>query len=264
MTGPRTLALLLTASASALLAPGLAIAQDGKAPDKAMQAAAAEAEQQLRQTFANLQFEEFGPAPVKGPIYQAIAGGRVIYYAPDSETLMFAALYDKNGINLTALAQEQSAQRRLKVVDPTKALSIGPTDAPTVIEFTDPDCPYCQALERFWNAKAAEGKVVHRLVFFVSGIHPTAAAKAEHILCSPDREQAFKAAYAGQTPAVLRQCPEGHAKVASDAALVAKVGISGTPTLIVDGKVISGFQQAELEAFLDAHAKSRTTADARR
>ena len=44
--------------------------------------AAAEAQQQLRQTFTNLSFEDFGPAPVKGPLYQATAGGRIIYFAP--------------------------------------------------------------------------------------------------------------------------------------------------------------------------------------
>lgn len=216
--------------------------------------AALEAQQQLRQSFANLTFEDFGPAPVKGPLYQASAGGRIIYYAPESEHLLFASVYDKNGINLTALAQEQGASKRLKAIDPTKALAIGPAGAPTVIEFTDPDCPYCQALERFWNTKTVEGKKVRRLVFFVSGIHPSAAAKAEHILCSADREAAFRAAYAGQTPPVLKQCAEGHAKVEADAALVAKVGVTGTPTLIVDGKLISGFQQAELEAFLNRQA----------
>jgi len=228
----------------AFLQPGAAYAQ--KDPKHSslgpLMEAAGEAEKQLQQTFTNLRFEEFGPAPVEGPIYQASAGGRIIYYAPRSEHLLFATVYDRNGVNLTALAQEQGAARRLKAIDPAKALAIGPEDAPTVIEFTDPDCPYCQALDRFWSAKAAEGKPVRRLIFFVSGIHPTAAAKAEHIFCSPDSKAAFRAAYSGQTPPVLRQCAEGRARVAQDAALVAKIGVSGTPTLIVDGKLISGFQ----------------------
>lgn len=259
-------------SAAALLAfiqPGAAYAQKDSKPISSAQLveAAGEAERQLQQTFTNLRFEEFGPAPVEGPIYQATAGGRIIYYAPQSAHLLFATVYDRNGVNLTALAQEQGATRRLKAIDPAKALAIGPVDAPTVIEFTDPDCPYCHALDRFWSAKAAEGKPVRRLIFFVSGIHPTAAAKAEHILCSADREAAFRAAYSGQTPPVLRQCAQGRAKVAEDAELVAKVGVSGTPTLVADGKLISGFQQAELEAFLDRHAKPALTtaaSDARR
>ena len=33
------------------------------------------------------------------------------------------------------------------------------------------------------------------------------------------------------------------------------MGVSGTPTLFVDGKLVSGFQQAELEAFIEASGK---------
>ncbi|MDE1917870.1 MAG: DsbC family protein [Sphingomonadales bacterium] len=216
--------------------------------------AAQEAEQRLHQTFTNLRFEDFGPAPIEGPIYQASAGGRILYYAPQSEHLLFATVYDRNGVNVTALAQSTQAGKRISAIDPAKALALGPRDAPTVIEFTDPDCPYCRALERYWVTKAAEGKPVRRLIYFVSGIHSQAAAKAEHILCSPDPATAFKAMYDGAVPATLATCAKGHAKIAEDAALVAKVGVSGTPTLILDGKVISGFQQSEIETFLAAHA----------
>ncbi|WP_426387564.1 DsbC family protein [Sphingobium sp. R-21] len=230
-----------------------AIAQAPKVEPLA--SAAALAEQELKQSFTNLQFEDFGPSPVKGPIYQALAGGRVIYFAPESEHLLFAAVYDRNGTNLTALAQDAGARKRLAAIDPADALVIGPVGAPKVIEFTDPDCPYCRALDRFWMTKAAEGKPVQRLIYFVSGIHPEAAAKAEHILCSPDREATFKAIYAGAKPANLRKCDAGAKKIGRDAEAVRKMGVSGTPTLIVDGKLVSGFQQAELEAFLDSAPK---------
>lgn len=239
----------------ALMAAGLARAQE---PDSAALAqAAAQAERQLRQSFTNLQFEDFGPAPITGPIYQAHAGGRVIYYAPESEHILFATIYDRNGINLTALAQDAAARRHLAAIDPAQALVIGPPGAPAIIEFTDPDCPYCRALDRFWAAKAAEGKPVRRLIYFVSGIHPQAAAKGQHIMCAPDKEAAFKAIYAGDAPAQLHECERGRTKVEADAALVRKIGVGGTPTLIADGKLISGFQQAELQQFLDeAHAQA--------
>ncbi len=245
--------------AGLILAAMPAIAQEAPAPTPApapapanapLAAAAEEAQRELRQTFTNLSFEDFGPAPIKGPIYQAIAGGRVIYFAPESGHLLFAAVYDKNGINVTALTQDASARKRLGAVDPADALVIGPAGAPQVIEFTDPDCPYCQALERFWKTKAAEGKKVQRLIYFVSGIHPEAAAKAEHILCSPDKEVAFRSVYAGARPATLLKCAAGEAKVKKDAQTVQHMGVTGTPTLFVGGKLISGFQQAELEAFL--------------
>ncbi|WP_263588801.1 DsbC family protein [Sphingopyxis sp. GC21] len=245
--------------ASAALVLGIAPVAAQVAVDSPLEKAAKEAEAQLQQTFTNLKFEDFGPSPIKGPIYQASAGGRIIYYAPDSEHLLFAAIYDRNGVNLTALAQEASARRKLGAIDPAKALVIGPANAPTVIEFTDPDCPYCRALERFWAAKEAEGKPVRRLVFFVSGIHPDAAAKAEHILCSPDKAAAFKAIYAGAAPKDLIKCAPGAAKVKADAEMVSKIGIGGTPTIIAGGKVISGFRQDELETFL---AESKAPAKA--
>lgn len=228
--------------------------------EPALATALEEAQQQLQQTFTNLSFEDFGTSPVKGPIYQASAGGRIIYYAPESEHILFAAVYDRNGLNVTALAQDATARRKLAGIDTSQALALGPVDAPTVIEFTDPDCPYCRALDRFWAAKEAEGKPVRRLIFFVSGIHPEAAAKAEHIHCSPDKTQAFKAVYAGAAPDLLRKCPDGAARVKADAEVVSKIGVSGTPTIIADGKLISGFQQAELEEFLSEKSKASANA----
>jgi thiol:disulfide interchange protein DsbC len=58
---------------------------------------------------------------------------------------------------------------------------------------------------------------------------------------------------------VLAKCAAGAAKVAKDAELVRKMGISGTPTLFVDGKLVSGFQQAELEDFI-AHKQAAVDA----
>jgi len=92
---------------------------------------------------------------------------------------------------------------------------------------------------------------VRRQIYFVSGIHPQAASKAEHILCSKDQAGAFRATYAGDAPKPLVTCKEGVARVVANAQAVKAMGISGTPTLILDGRVISGFQQAEIEAWLD-------------
>lgn len=239
---------LMSTAAPALAQAGPAASNnDAQVLNKAAEAA----QRQLHQTFTNLAFEDFGPAPIKGAIYQVFAGGRVIYYAPASGHIVFGTVYDKNGLNVTALAQQASARKRFDLIDPQKALAIGPDNAPTVIEFTDPDCPYCRALDRFWAAKAAEGKPVRRLIYFVSQIHPGSAAKAEHILCSKDQAAAFHAIYAGAAPDTLLTCPEGNARVADDAGLVKAMGIGGTPTLIAGGKLISGFRQAELEAFLE-------------
>lgn len=240
----------VAALAAVAMASHGASAQPSRSDAEQLEAARLSAEQQLHQSFANLSFEDFDLSPVKGPIYQASAGGRILYYAPDSGHILFATIYDRNGVNLTALSQDERVRRQLSAIDPAQALPIGPPDAPTVIEFTDPDCPYCRALDQYWKTKDAQGTPVRRLVYFVSGIHPQAAAKAEHILCSPDPSAAFRSTYEGAPPQVLKSCARGKAKVEADAALVRKLGISGTPSLIVDGRLIAGFQQAELDEFL--------------
>jgi thiol:disulfide interchange protein DsbC len=233
----------------------IALAQ--ASPDAALLSqAAAKAEQQLRQSFTNLQFDDFRLSPVRGPLYQANAGGRMVYYAPESDNVLFAAIYDRNGVNLTALAQDAAARKRLASLDRSQALVMGPPDAPDVVEFTDPDCPYCRALDRYWATKAAEGKPVRRHIFFVTGIHPQAEAKAEHILCAADPEDAFRSIYSGATPETLTKCESGHARVSAHGKAVAQVGVSGTPTLILGGRIISGFQQAEIEAFLEDKKRS--------
>jgi len=241
----RRLALLMCASLGSIAAA---------APNEAsadLRTAAAQAEAILRQSFSNLQFVDFRLSPVRGTLYQASAGGRILYFAPESGHLLFASVYDRDGVNLTALAEDENARRKLAAIDPATALVIGPAGAPTVIEFTDPDCPYCRSLESYWATKATEGKPIRRLVYFVTGIHPQAAAKAEHILCSPDPAAAFRSIYAGAAPPELRRCTAGKAKIAADAALVRTIGVSGTPTLVVDGRLLAGFQQGELEEFLN-------------
>ena len=238
----------------AIMAAGLLAgsAQAGPSPEvqKQLIDARARAEADLRMTFGKLQFENFGPAPLKGPIYQAVAGGRMIYYAPESQHIIFGSVYSKDGLNVTALDQEKIAAQKISRLDTSVALALGPKGAPEIVEFTDPDCPYCRAYDRFIKTKAAAGKPVRRLVIFVAGIHPEAASKAEHILCSPDPEREFELIYQGYKPADLRTCPEGEKKLAQMTGVVRSASVTGTPTLVAGGKVISGFRQDELEAWL--------------
>ena len=104
-----------------------ALSQDPSGPaDMSLSSEAAAAQKALRQTFTNLTFEEFGPAPVKGPLYQAVAGGRIVYFAPESGHLLFAAVYNRDGLNLTALAQDGLARKKLAGLDRTDSLALGP------------------------------------------------------------------------------------------------------------------------------------------
>jgi thiol:disulfide interchange protein DsbC len=98
---PLALRLALQIGAS-LGSIAVTVPDDGSAD---LRAAAAQAEAQLHQSFSNLKFDEFRLSPVHDPLYQAHAGGHVIYFAPKSGHLLFASVYDSSGVNLTALAK---------------------------------------------------------------------------------------------------------------------------------------------------------------
>lgn len=208
-------------------------------------------ETKLRQSFQQLAITSFKPSPLEG-LYQAFIGDKIVYYSPEPELLFFGSIYDVSGKNLTADALQQALHSAVGSIDTSGALAIGLDDAPTIIEFSNPECGYCQALERFWKAKEAEGYRFRRLIFFVAPpSFPNAAKTVEHILCSPDPAAEMTAVYGGAVPKALLSCQTGKTQLRAHSRTAGDAGVSGTPTLIVDGRVISGFRTAELQAFLD-------------
>lgn len=58
--------------------------------------------------------------------------------------------------------------------------------------FVDPDCPYCQALDKTIVENAKELNVTMHLFYFPLKIHPYAQEKAEFLWCQTDKEGAWK------------------------------------------------------------------------
>ena len=67
-----------------------------------------QAEEKIRASFSNLTFSDFEPSPVPG-FFQVTSGGRLIYYSPDPELLIFGQVFNNKGEDLTAreLAERQ-------------------------------------------------------------------------------------------------------------------------------------------------------------
>lgn len=201
----------------------------------------------LKKNFPNLRVDSIKESPIKG-LYEIVAGNQVFYFSPDGY-LMFGELWSKYGKNLTAEMREKVLAEKVKSIPLDKALKIG-SGPRQVIEFTDPDCPYCRKVDEFLTKRTD----VTRYVFFfpLRQIHPDAEKKARYILSQKDREKAFREVVSGALDG--KPAPES---VHQDAMLeemeqVAKsVGVRGTPALWIDGTAVNGADIPRITALLD-------------
>lgn len=208
------------------------------------------AERQMGATFHNLSITDFRPGPMPG-LFEASIGGRVVYYSPEPELIIFGQIFDKAGKDLTAEALQKAQQRKMGAVDLKQALVLGPPGAPEIVEFTNPDCGFCRNLSRYLAVEAEQGRTVRRRIIFTT-FNAASRRKAEHILCSKDPERAFEEIYASGAPKTLASCAEGKAKVEAHAQMARAAGVQATPTLWLDGRPVEGFRQTEVTAFLNS------------
>jgi len=143
--------------------------------------------------------------------------------------------------------------------------AVGPVNAPvTIVEFSDFQCPFCQRLFPTMQQVAAKYGDKVRIVFrqFPLKIHANAAKAAEASLCANEQgkfwelhDAMFKghdltveklkasAASLGLDSDAFDKCLDSGrtaATVQNDLEDGAAAGVSGTPALFINGRVISG------------------------
>jgi len=190
------------------------------------------------------------PAPVPG-LCEIRIGLNVLYYAPPSGPgekgrLIVGEIYTPDGKNLTVKAREDLVADIVKTFDLSKAIKIG--NGPVrVIEFTDPDCPFCRRLEKFFAENREITREITRYVFLypLPGLHPHAETHARWILCQKDPGRALTDL---MTEKITNTDPPTKCDLdavndcLSYSRIVAKrLGIRGTPFLIAGRTVVPGF-----------------------
>ena len=115
--------------------------------------------------------------------------------------------------------------------------------------FSDPDCPFCQKLER--DMVNVTDVTIYTFLYPIESLHPGATEKAKAIWCSSDRVKAWNDFM------LKRSGPEAKASCDNPVNKIVEFGqsksIRGTPTLIfADGQVIPGASPAaQLEQILN-------------
>jgi thiol:disulfide interchange protein DsbC len=157
-------------------------------------------EEAFKKSFPNIQFDSIKPTDIKG-IYEVVAGTNIGYFAPDPGYLILGEIRGKNGLSITAARREElmavqneAVVAKVKDFPLDKAIKIGEGKS-KVIEFTDPDCPYCRKASEFF-AKRTD---VTRYVFFMPlPMHPDAENKARYVICATDEAAPYEEAMTGK------------------------------------------------------------------
>ena len=197
----------------------------------------------LRKAFPNLPFDSVEQTDIKG-LYEVVSGQNIYYYYPEKDYLFVGEIYAPPGRSITAEKKGQIAAKLMKNLPLDKAVKIG-SGKTTVIEFTDPDCPYCRKAYEFFKNRTD----ITRYTFFTPLAHPAAITKIYYILNSGETEKAYREMFEGKNPVEpANGYGEAVKKLAQEHLNLAKsVGVTGTPTYFINGKLVVGadFQQIE-------------------
>jgi thiol:disulfide interchange protein DsbC len=205
-------------------------------------------EENFKKLFPNIPVESIMPTEIKG-VYEIVSQNQIGYFAPEPGYLILGEIIDRNGTNITVKRRNENIASKSKDLPLDKALKIG-NGKNIILEFTDPDCPYCRKASSFLSQKTD----VTRYVFFLPlPMHKDAENKIKYIFCSNDKAKAYEEAMQGKLDSQKYEIckkPEIDDLVRIHKDASKKMGINSTPFFIVNGKSISGANTPEIDKAL--------------
>ncbi len=205
-------------------------------------------EESFKKNFPHLKADAVNPTDIKG-VYEIVVGSNIGYYAPDPGYLIIGDIRDKNGVSITTSRKNEMVAAKVKALPLDKAVKIG-SGKGTVVEFTDPDCPYCRKASSFLSQKTD----VTRYIFFLPlPMHQDAENKVKYVFCSADRAKGYEEAMTGKLDDKKYQVcktPEVEDLLKTHKDISSRMGVTSTPFFVVNGKVVAGADMAAIEAAL--------------
>jgi thiol:disulfide interchange protein DsbC len=203
------------------------------------------------QAALGMQVSSIGDTPVSG-LLQVMTEKGLFYSSQDGKYLLQARIYDiEDGmrnisedaigsVRLDGLAEFKDAVIEYKADKEKYVVNI----------FTDFTCGYCRKLHKEMAKYNDLGITVRYLAFPRGGLNSPTYTDMVSIWCAEDKQEAMDNAKAGG-PVAGKNC---ETKVAEQYAFGQKIGVNGTPNIIMpDGSVIPGYQPPkQLEEALKA------------
>jgi thiol:disulfide interchange protein DsbC len=130
-------------------------------------------------------------------------------------------------------------------IDISKGITIG-SGPKTVVEFTDPDCPFCRKASKYFEGRP---DVTRHIFFYPLPIHPRAKEKVRFILSMQDKAKAYHDVMSGRMDVAphLASTPEGIKLQEEQREIAKKHKVDSTPTFMINGRIIVGFDVKKIE-----------------
>jgi len=212
----------------------------------------------LKQRLPNLHFDKVEPSPIKG-LYEVHAGSNIIYVDPSVEHIVFGAIYDLQGKNLTDEKKKQLfrqlADKIARTFPVRSAVHVNGSKKPTVFLVADPDCPYSRELLKFLLSRKVD--------FFVifADMHRNSYPHILYILSSKDKRQAVDEVTGGKlddeadVQKILKSASEADKEkvrrlLGEWNQWMRKYSIRGVPFAVIprNQQVIQGFRRSTFES----------------
>jgi thiol:disulfide interchange protein DsbC len=179
----------ITIMATACAALAVA-ALGGSAPVQADDAAVrGQLKQTLEQRFP-IKIDVVQAAPLPG-VYEVIAGEQIAYADPSGDYLIVGRLMDtrtRHDLSAEHLDAHNSIDFHTLPFDRAIKIVRGNGERQLAV-FADPDCPYCQQLEK--DLRTLSDLTVYVFLLPLESVHPGATAHAHAIWCARDRSAAW-------------------------------------------------------------------------
>jgi thiol:disulfide interchange protein DsbC len=198
-----------------------------------------------------MQISSIGDAPVTG-LLQIMTEKGLFYTSQDGKYLLQARIYDiEEGMrNVTEDTLEKLRLGGLVEFEDAVIEYKADKEKYVVNIFTDITCGYCRKLHNEMAEYNDLGITVRYLAFPRGGLNSSSYTDMVSVWCADNKQEAMDNAKAGGTVA-SKNC---ETKVAEQYAFGQKIGVNGTPNIIMpDGSVIPGYQPPkQLEEALKA------------
>ncbi len=208
----------------------------------------------LTQAQPGIPIERVEKTSMAGVLAVVLSDGTVLYGSEDGKHLFSGDMFSIAGGQIVNLAEQRRTSTRQELMrDPLfqDALVFAATSSKkaSISVFTDVDCGYCRKLHQEVPQLNAMGIEVRYLAYPRAGVGSDSYKKIVSAWCAKNPQQALTQLKAGQNIA-NQQCSDN--TVADQYNLGQKMGISGTPAIIVeDGRLLPGYlPAAELAATL--------------